>query len=133
MENATKALLIIGAVLIAIVLISMGVYIVSKGQNFVGSINMDEQEIMAFNGKFTSYEGKQRGSQVNALAQTVLANNQTAASNGETATKGIKVTGKINLKADGTDTTFTRLPAGTYYNVTFKYEKSLIHEINISE
>ena len=76
MENATKALLIAAAILIAIVLISIGVYVLSIGQQAVTGADMTEQEIATFNSKFTSYEGSHvMGSKVNALLQAVASSN----------------------------------------------------------
>ncbi|MEE0865899.1 MAG: hypothetical protein U0L98_03780, partial [Clostridia bacterium] len=57
MENASKALIIAGAILLAILIISLGILIFSQAQDTVGSVNMSEQEMMAFNNKFTAYEG----------------------------------------------------------------------------
>lgn len=134
MENASKALIIAGAILLAILIISLGILIFNQAQDTVGSVNMDEQEIMAFNNKFTQYEGENvRGSQVNALAQAVLANNQSAKNNGDSDTKGIKMVILGNeLKADGSSQTFTRVPTGTYYKVEFKYNNSLVNEITVT-
>lgn len=134
MENASKALIIAGAILLAILIISLGILIFNQAQDTVGSVNMDEQEIMAFNNKFTQYEGEMvRGSQVNALAQAVLANNQSAKNNGDTATKGItmKILDKVVIKDDGTSESFTRVPTGTYYKVVFTYKNSLVNVINV--
>ena len=133
MENASKALIIAGAILLAILIISLGILIFSQAQDTINSVNMDEQEIMAFNNKFTPYIGEnKRGSEVNALAQAVLSNNQSAENNGETATKGIIMTGQVNIAADGSTTTFTRLPSGTMYDVTVEYQDSLVHTITVT-
>ncbi len=76
MENATKALLIAAAILIAIVLISIGVYVLNIGQQSVQNADMTEQEIATFNAKFNGYQGANvMGSKVNALIQTVASNN----------------------------------------------------------
>lgn len=137
MENASKALIIAGAILLAILIISLGILIFNQAQDTVGSVNMDEQEIMAFNNKFTQYEGDSvRGSQVNALAQAVLANNQSAKNNGDTATKGIIMNildEKPSIQANGESNSFKRVPTGTYYKVDFKYQNSLVHEITVTE
>lgn len=45
MENASKALIIAGAILISIVLITLGVVILGQGQEVVNSSNMDAQAI----------------------------------------------------------------------------------------
>ena len=60
MENASKALLIAGAILIVILLISLGIYIYSQAQQTINSVNMDEQQITAFNNKFAQYEGEDK-------------------------------------------------------------------------
>ena len=134
MENASKALIIAGAILLAILIISLGILIFSQAQDTINSVNMDEQEIMAFNNKFTPYQGNnQRGSEVNALAQAVLSNNQSAADNGETATKGITMSGSITIKNDGSTTTFTRVPNGTMYKVEFSYKDGLVNSITVTE
>lgn len=134
MENASKALIIAGAILLSILIISLGILIFSQAQDTINSINMSEQEIMAFNNKFTPYEGTGvRGSQVNALIQAVYSNNQSAKDNGETKTKGIKVTlaGNEIVKQDGTTTSVTKVPSGTLYNVTFTYKDALVNQIAI--
>ena len=76
MENATKALLIAAAILIAIVLVSIGVFVLRQGQSAVGSVNMSEAEILSFNSKFTTYDGTQRGSNVNALLDRIAISNR---------------------------------------------------------
>ena len=79
MENATKALLIAAAVLIAIILISLGVTIVSSAQDQINqsSTALDSAEIESFNSKFRNYEGAAvSGTKVRTLARTVIQNNQ---------------------------------------------------------
>ena len=49
MENATKALLIAAAVLIAILIISLGIVIYNQASETVKSVNMSSQEVQAFN------------------------------------------------------------------------------------
>ena len=77
MENASKALIIAGSILIALIVISLGVYIFSR---FSGTerekANMDEQERGIFNSEITQYIGNSvAGSQVRALATTVRSMN----------------------------------------------------------
>ena len=75
MENATKALLIAAAILIAIVLISIGVFVLRQGQDAMSAADMSEAQILAFNANFKTYEGIQRGSQVKALLQRISNSN----------------------------------------------------------
>lgn len=84
MENASKALIIAGAILLAIVIISLGLIVVNNTRNVTDNTNLSEQEIQAFNAKFTPYEGDSvAGSRVNSLIQQVIATNQATATNGK--------------------------------------------------
>ena len=133
MENASKALIIAGAILLSILIITLGILIFQQAQDTINSVDMSDAEKTAFNNKFLPYEGENvRGSQVNALAQAVLTNNQSAKENGESATKGVAVSGAITIAADGSTTTFTRVPSGTMYKVTFTYKDSMVNSIAIS-
>lgn len=79
MENATKALLIAAAVLIAILLISFGVYIINSTGDVINSSGdaLGDLEISQFNKKFNSYAGNSKnGTTVKTLLQTVVSHNQ---------------------------------------------------------
>lgn len=89
MENASKALIIAGAILISIVLISIGMVIVGRAQGMFdrASTSMNQQEKQLFNAQFQSYEGRQSGTQVKALiTQIIASNNQYYEKEGETVT-----------------------------------------------
>ena len=76
MENASKALIIAGAILLAILIISLGILIYNQAAGVVNNNSMSEVEAQNFNQKFTQYEGTSvRGSTVRALCQAVLSNN----------------------------------------------------------
>ena len=75
MENASKALIIAGAILLAILLISLGILIFSQAQDVVQNNGMTQAEITTFNAKWTKYEGKQKGSVVKTMIQEVIASN----------------------------------------------------------
>ena len=78
MENASKALLIAGAVLATILIISLAIFIVnSTSESWNSSKNtMTELEIYTFNHKFTMYEGKNKSkSDVIQLLKTVASHN----------------------------------------------------------
>lgn len=111
MENASKALLIAGAILIVILLISLGIYIYSQAQQQVDSVNMDEQEILAFNNKFAPYLGDNiTGAQVNALLQQVIASNGQAT---ELGYPQITVNGSVGIN--------NRASTGQTYTVSATY------------
>lgn len=78
MENASKALIIAGAILLSILIISLGIAIFNQASGVVNNNAMNEVEISSFNQKFTQYEGSNvKGSQINALLNQVIQNNVT--------------------------------------------------------
>lgn len=93
MENASKALIMAGAVLVAILIVSLGVVIFNNFSKSVkDNANMDEQEIANFNSKLTPYMGDSiSGSQVNALIQLVISIDKSAVSSNELG-RGVKIT-----------------------------------------
>ena len=139
MENASKALLIAGAILIVILLISLGIYIYSQAQQTINSVNMDEQQITAFNNKFAQYEGEDKsGSEVSAMIDLVISSNQAAYAEGAkekyitvSGTSGAGVTAPT---ASGDYTpTVAKVKTGKTYDVTFTYQAGLIHSIAVDE
>ena len=84
MENASKALIIAGAILLSIVLITLGVLIIGRGQEAIEQTNIDDQVVSTWNQKWTKYEGdKVSGTTVNLLINEVLSSNAIAAKNQE--------------------------------------------------
>lgn len=77
MENASKALLIAGAILIVIVLISIGMLIVNSTNDVTeqAQTTATAQSMQTFNSQFTQYEGTQKGSTIKNLYQSVKAVN----------------------------------------------------------
>ena len=97
MENASKALIIAGAILISILLISVGV-LVMNSINPMKDSDQKRSEAMAsesFNAQFTSYEGEQSGSQVRAMFSAVNASN---AANPDHQVKVVKDDGTTEIK-----------------------------------
>ena len=122
MENASKALIIAGAILLAILLISLGIMIYNQASGVVDSNAMDEVAVNSFNQKFQQYEGDNvRGTQVNALLNTVLQNNLSNAGD-ESKQISISVTATQwgdNTKPSGKITTApTKALTGKSYKVT---------------
>ena len=127
MENATKALLIAAAVLVAILIISFGLVIYNKSTTATDSADLTATQIQAQNEKFAKYEGEnQRGSVVNALLETVLTNNTTATSEGAKVTVNGAVTlgtsdRSIGTKADTSvlyNIACTRVSSGVITTIT---------------
>lgn len=137
MENASKALIMAGAILMAILIISLGVLVFNKfGGAAKQAANMDEQEIKSFNSKITPYLGNAvAGSQVNALLQYCLSVNISAKKSGETY-KQIEVTnGGDATSLEKTDTSYNRVnTSGVYYKVEGTYDDNgLITQIKITK
>lgn len=91
MENASKALIIAGAILLSILLISLGIMIFNQAQSAINGSGMSDAQVSAFNQKFTKYNGNQKGSQIRALVQEVMSNN-----NGEEASDETRVSINVN-------------------------------------
>ncbi len=110
MENASKALIIAGAILVAILIISLGILIFNNfGNKAKEMANMDKQEITAFNSRIIPYLGNDiSGSQVNALIQYVISNNLACVKSGETF-KAIRIkypTNTAGIYYSGTEVTY---------------------------
>ena len=75
MENASKALIIEGAILLSILLISLGIMIFNTAQDTTKNSGMTQAQVSAFNNKFSKYEGTIKGSEVRSLIQEVVASN----------------------------------------------------------
>ena len=67
MENASKALLIAGAILLAILIISLGLMAYQQAKNSVGSSNLNKQEIEAFNAQWENYIGKNKTAIISSI------------------------------------------------------------------
>ena len=74
MENASKALIIAGAILLSILIIGIGMYIYNQAANVMGNVNMDSQEIQAFNQQFEQYKGSINGSRARNLVSLLASN-----------------------------------------------------------
>ncbi|HIT70981.1 MAG TPA: hypothetical protein IAD08_03595 [Candidatus Scatovivens faecipullorum] len=79
MENASKALLIAGAILLAILIIAIGMFIYNSAQSTINNSmqSMSTQEVQAFNNEFMSFEGRQTGSNIKSMIGTLIANANT--------------------------------------------------------
>lgn len=80
MENASNALLIAGAVLLGVMLLSVGVYLFTSFGSSSSSINdqLTEKQISQFNVQFTKYEGKTdiRAHDIVSIANLAQQNNK---------------------------------------------------------
>ena len=129
MENASKALIIAGAILLAILLISLGIMIFNQAQDTVTNSGMTEAELTSFNNKFLKYEGDAvKGTMVKSMMQEVKAANQNASD-------GVKIT--VNLKATATGqaaeiTDTSSIQTNHTYKVAMVYTNNRISTINVT-
>ena len=91
MENATKALIIAAAILIAIVLISLGVFVLGNGTQLVKeNSDMTGTQVASYNSEFEAYFGdKVSGSKVKQLVNILNQHNR----NAEDDSKQIELSG----------------------------------------
>lgn len=127
MENASKALIIAGSVLIAILIISLGLFIFKSTS---GTTDQTQElgktlEVQQFNSQFLKYCGDSvKGSQVRTLCEVIIAHN---------ANSSTKV--KINNEDDGTqisNNVRTKIKTNQNYSVTPSYNTDgLIDSITV--
>ena len=117
MENASKALIIAGAILLSILIISLGIMIYNQAAGVVNNNAMSDAEKTTFNAKFEQYAGTAvKGAQVRGLYQQVITSN--ADENNEER--------KVSIGTSGQESdTITNIPntikAANTYEVTIEY------------
>lgn len=124
MDNASKALIMAGAILIAVMLISLGVLLYNRAagvaEESIGTI--DSIGVTAFNEQFTQYCGSNvKGSTVKTLVNKA----QASVKAGHTVTVYNGSTGSTPLKAADVDTT------STYTVEDAEYEDGVIKTIRV--
>ena len=147
MENASKALIIAGAILLSILIISLGLMVYNQAKDAATGTGLDEAQISSFNSKFTVYEGSNKtGAQVNALIQQVISSNQaeTNAGTGKMVTITFpSVSGNSATVSDGSGaksgtgssatTASAKVNTGLRYTVTIGYDKGIVSTINVTQ
>ena len=142
MENASKALILAGSILIAIIIISLGVMIFRNMSNSVtNNTSLDKQTISAFNSRIEPYIGENKsGSQVNTLRDIAISINNNAKvqggsmqyvnmtmSNGDTVTSYDSSNNKVTIGV--------KAETGKIYKVepTYNPETGLINTITVTK
>lgn len=128
MENASKALIIAGAILVAILLIGIGVGLINAANSTIGGATdqMDEQAIKIFNAKFEGYAGKQKGSNIKSLISAVITANANADNSGRTT---------ISVKWGSYTTTtdiMNKIVASKTYTVSLGYTNGYVTSVTIT-
>ncbi len=140
MENATKALLIAAAVLVAILIISLGLMIFNNASDVVtNNANLSEYEIQAFNDKFLNFQGESvSGTRVNSLIRTAFNSNLSEEDEGrkiEIAYKSSDTGGESLILQRSSSIQPSRLDTGARYKVVATYDENskLINKITITK
>ena len=103
MENASKALIIAGAILLAILIISLGIMVYNNAKNTVGSANLNKQEIETFNSQWQSYIGTNKtASEVYTMMSALVASNAAETSSGSNRWITLSSNGTASTKATST-------------------------------
>lgn len=140
MENASKALIIAGAILISILLITVGIMVISSTDGITDEMgsSMSEMEIQSFNSKFTGYEAdKQKASQVKALLDKVSATNTSNEATSSSDAKFVSISFKVGNNTPITDVDTARQSVKTTKTYKVKCTKDtntgLVNLITITE
>ena len=127
MENASKALIIAGAILIAILLISIGIIVMNSINDPIDQAGdqAQSQAIEMFNSKFTGYAGTQKASAVKALITSVNSSN------------GVNTSHNITMSKNGTAVNSaseiqSKLNSQNEYVVSFSYADGYITNVDVS-
>ncbi len=161
MENATKALLIVAAILITILIIALGIYIYNISNNSAElnvADTMSQLEIMKYNKQYELYAGIQRGTIVKMLLEKASRTNEELyretstikncvciRTNDSNILKKFSGDSEMTKGLNGSRDYGVRYPDNIFeiskyivssqkYNIWFRYnEAGLIWEINIDE
>lgn len=78
MDNASKALIMAGAILIAVALVSLGVYLYQSAAGKVndGTRQVDASQMLMLNSEIEKFEGIIKGSELKQLVRLINADNK---------------------------------------------------------
>ena len=139
MENASKALIIAGAILLAILIISLGIGIFNQAQDTIGNGGMSKAEITTFNSNFTKYEGVRKGSDVKAMIQEVNASNISDVQAGNSRNIQLVGAGNAASGANGTTKAYTygtsSIGSSARYKISVGYDSNsgYVNKITITK
>lgn len=76
MDNASKALIIAGSIVVTIFLITLATYIIqNNNQSLLANSKILEMDLIQYNKEYELYEGKQKGNNVKELLKRATINN----------------------------------------------------------
>lgn len=127
MENASKALIIAGAILISILLIAVGVMVMNSINDPIDQAadSAKGQAVEMFNSKFTGYAGDQKSAAVKALMTAIQSSNGSNAERTITAKTSGNWVSNANFDTNATTNNIGKIQAAVNsqrkYNVEFEY------------
>ena len=76
MENASKELIIAGAILLSVLLISLGILVFQNAKGTISDTNLDSEVAQTFNNKISQYCGKKKNANdMNGLVAAISSSN----------------------------------------------------------
>lgn len=141
MENASKALIIAGAILLSILIIGLGMFIFQQAQGVMGQVNMDKQAMDVYNAEFEQYEGTRSGTSAKKLCDLIRNHNNGSVDDPSrqvqltnTGTPATTPAEEI-IPATTINTIKTAIRAGKTYTVTIGYDakSGYVVGVDISE
>ena len=141
MENASKALIMAGSILIALIIISLGVMIFKNYYNSVkNNTSLDKQTIASFNRRIDPYIGDNKSaSQVNTLRDIAISiNNNAKVEGGSMQYVNMTIDGSVVTSYDSSNNKVTinniKAETGKFYKVepTYNPDTGLINTITVT-
>ena len=131
MENASKALIIAGAILLSILIIGLGMLIFNQAKDAMSNTGMDKQKIDAYNSEFEAYVGTNvNGTRVRSLIDTVRTHN-ISTQDDESLVIALTVqnngnNGNVDKKSAANDLNNAKanIKAGKTYSVSVSYDST---------
>lgn len=135
MENASKALIIAGAILLSILIIGLGMFIYNGASETLDKTasRMSEQEKQTHNQRFQKFAGDRRsGTDVKSLLNEIIQNHATQVQNGEMMrSPAVNFIGSgstsisVALGAEATGNEFNNMMANVKTTRTYKVDINL--------
>ena len=131
MENASKALIIAGAIILSILIIGLGMFIFQKANSATEGADLSSQKVKAYNSVFEQYVGTQTGINVKALLDEVRSHNLANASDAslnidvkEASQAATTTPPTAAVTAATVNTIRAKMQNGKSYTVDFGYDAS---------
>lgn len=129
MENASKALIIAGAILLSILIIGLGMFIYQQAAGAMSGAGLDKEKIAAYNSEFEQYEGTQSGTNARALCDLVRSHNNANVDDTtmqiiiqNSSAVGVNEASENGFTAADVNNIKSTIKAGKTYTIDFGYD-----------